>query len=117
MGKLAQIRAACSQGFVPAVCWWVCVFAIDVNAHVREHIEAGACIGMQDVMGWHLVRLGKQEMGVISRCHGGGEGGFIIFLLAMGSWERTGPYGEGWPKLESTTQKPHQLQRRNTSTF
>lgn len=99
------------------------MFAIDVNAHVQERIEAGACIGVHskrdsgDVTGWHLVRLGKQEMGSSADAMAAGGGGFIIFLLAMGSWERTGPYGEGWPKLESTTQKPHQLQRRNTLTF
>lgn len=87
--NLPRCGLACSQGFVPAVCWWVCVFAIDVIAHVRERIEAGACIGMHskrdsgDVTGWHLVRLGKQKMGSSADAMAGG-GGLYYFLVGNG---------------------------------
>lgn len=118
---------------------WACVFprvcACDVlvGMCVCHRCEfACACAGVH--RGWSLhrhhskrdsggdvtrflARAGKTGNGVSSRCQGGWGVGFTILLLAVGSWERTGPYGEGWPKLESTAQKPHQLQRRNTSTF
>lgn len=101
--NLPRYRLACSQGFVPVVCWWVCVFAIDVNAHVQERIEAGACIGMHsmrdsgDVTGWHLVRLGKQEMGVISRCHGGGKEALLFSCWQWGAGKGQGPMERDGP--------------------